>query len=183
MKTTGLLYIGQLCDHGCSATFSQHHLVIKNKRATKILVGHRNYSKSMRMVQLDEQAQPHTTLPLTCNAIMLSDTPKKDLAQFHHASLGSPVPSTLLAAIDAGFLSSFPRITTQLVNKHLPKSIQTGKGHMDQERKTYNQQNGIKPNHFLPSTQIMFSLPHHHLHAPTCSSVPSSRRLKIFTLI
>ena len=27
MKTTVLLSIGQLCDHGCSATFSQHHLV------------------------------------------------------------------------------------------------------------------------------------------------------------
>ena len=40
MKTTGLLSIGQLCYHGCSATFSQHHLVIKNKRATTILVGH-----------------------------------------------------------------------------------------------------------------------------------------------
>ena len=85
----------------------------------------------MWMVQLDEQAQPHTTLPLACNAIMLSDTTKKDLAQFHHASLGSPVPYTLLAAIDAGFLSSFPGLPTQIVKKHLPKSIQTGKGHME----------------------------------------------------
>ena len=92
MKTTGLLSIGQLCDHECSATFYQHHLVIKNKRATTILVGHQNYSNVMWMVQLGEHARPHTTLPLTCNTIMLSDTTKKDLAQFHHASFGSPVP-------------------------------------------------------------------------------------------
>ena len=142
MKTTGLLYIGQLCDHVFSATFSQHHLVIKNKRETTILVGHRNSSNGMWVVQLGEQAQPHTTLPPTCNAIMLSDTIKKDLAQFHHASLGSPVPSSLLKAIDAGFLSSFPGLTTQLVKKHPPKSIQTGKGHMDQERK--NLQRGCR---------------------------------------
>ena len=104
MKTTGLLSIDQLCDHGCSATFSQHHLVIKNKRATTILVGHQNSSNSMWMVQLDKQAQPHTTLPITCNVIMISDTIKKDLTQFHHASLGSPVPSTILAEIDASTL-------------------------------------------------------------------------------
>ena len=122
IKTTGLLSIGQLCDHGCSATFSQHHLVIKNKRATKILVGHQNSSNGMWMVQLDKQAQPHTKLPLTCNTIMLSDTTKKYLAHFHHASLGSPFPSTLLKAIDAGFLSFFPGLTTQLVKNTSPRA-------------------------------------------------------------
>ena len=76
----------------------------------------------MWMVQLGEQAQPHTMLPLTCNAIMLSDTTKKDFAQFHHASLGSPVLSTLLTEIDAGFLSYFPGLTTQLVKKTSPRA-------------------------------------------------------------
>ena len=52
----------------------------------------------MGMVQLGGQARPHPTVPPTCNAIMLSDTTKRDLAQFHHASLGSPVPSTLPTA-------------------------------------------------------------------------------------
>ena len=122
MKTTGLLSIGQLCGHGCSDTFSQHHLVIKNKQATTILVGHRNSSNGMWMVQLGGQARPHPTVPPTFNAIMLSDTTKKDLAQFHHASLGSPVPSTLLKAIDAGFLSSFPGLTPQLVKNTFPRA-------------------------------------------------------------
>ena len=182
MKTTGLLSIGQLCDHGCSATFSQHHLVIKNKRAITILVGHRNSSNGTWMVQLDEQAQPHTTLPLNCNTIMLSDTTKKDLAHFHHASLGSPVPSTLLAAIDAGFLLSFPGLTTQLVKNTSPRASRQARATWTRNVKTYNQQNGIKPTHLLPSTHIMFSLPHHHPHAPTCSSVPSSRPPKQCTL-
>ena len=104
----------------------------------------------MCMVQLGEQTRPHTTLPPTCNAIMLSDTTKKYLAQFHHASLGSPVPSTLFKAIDAGFLSSFPRLTTQLVKKHLPKSIQTGKVHMDQERKNLQSTKRSKANPIPP---------------------------------
>ena len=71
----------------------------------------------------------------TCNAIILSETTKKDLAQFHHAPLGFPVKSTFLNAIDAGFLASFPGLNKKLVTKHLPKSITSHCGHMDQERK------------------------------------------------
>ena len=104
----------------------------------------------MWMVQLGEQARPHTTLPPTCNAIMLNDTTKKDQAQFHHASLGSTVPSTLLKAIDVSFLSSFPGLTTQLVKKHLPKSIQTSKGDMDQERKNLQPTKWSKSNPLPP---------------------------------
>ena len=179
MKTTGLLSIVQLCDHGCSATFSQHHLVIKNKRATTILVGHRNSSNGMWMVQLGEQARPHTTLPPTCNAIILSDTTKKDLAQFHRALLGSPVPSTLLKTIVAGFLSSFPGHTTQLVKNTSPRASRQARATCTRSVKTYNQPNGVKPTHFLPSTHI----PRHHQHAPTFSSVPSLRPPTKFTLI
>ena len=88
----------------------------------------------MWLVDLDDNT-PTTSLLPTCNAIILSETTKKDLAQFHHASLGSPVTSTLLASIDAGFLASFPGLTKKLIKKHLPKSKQTSKGHLDQERK------------------------------------------------
>ena len=69
------------------------------------------------------------------NDIVLSDTTKKDIAQLHHASLGFPVQSTLVDAINHGFLSSFPRLTTKLVTNYLPKSEPSTKGHMDQEQK------------------------------------------------
>ena len=79
--------------------------------------------------------KPQTSLLPTCNAIILSETIKNDLGQFHHASIGSPVPSTLLYAIDVGFLASFPGLTEKLLKKHLQKKSQTCKGHMDQEQK------------------------------------------------
>ena len=133
MTTTGLLSIGQLCDHGCTATLSRHRIVIRNKSGAIIIVGHRRGPNSMWLVDLDDNT-PTTSLLPTCNAIILSETTKKDLAQFHHASLGSPVTSTLLSSIDAGFLASFPGLTKKLVKKHLPKSEHTSKGHLDQER-------------------------------------------------
>ena len=139
MSTTGLLSIGQLCDAGCIATFTKRKLIIRNKQSNVILEGHRipfgesKYTNGMWMVQLQRNKTPSSSCH-TSNAIVLADTTKKDLAKLHHAALGFPVPSTLLAAIDKGFLSTFPGLTKGLVRKHLPKSIQTGKGHLDQER-------------------------------------------------
>ena len=109
MNTTGLLSIGQLCDHDCTAKFSRRRLIIRNKDNKIILIGRRDpyITNGMWIVNLDDNA-PKQTMLNTCNAIILSDTTKKDLAQFHHASLGFPVKSTVIPAIDAGFLSSFP---------------------------------------------------------------------------
>ena len=58
-----------------------------------------------------------------------------DLALYHHATLGSPVTSTLLRAIRRGHLTTFPGLTINLISKHLPASIPTALGHQDQEAK------------------------------------------------
>ena len=60
------------------------------------------------------------------------------------------MPSTLIKAIDAGFLSSFLGLTPQLVKKHLPKSIHTGKGHMDRDRKNLQSTTRSKANPLPP---------------------------------
>ena len=53
---------------------------------------------------------------------------------YYHATLGSPAPSTLLRAIRRGHLTTFhTSLTTQLITKHLPKSLATVLGHQDQE--------------------------------------------------
>ena len=136
MKTSGLLSIGQLCDAGCTATFTQTTLTVKNKHGEVIITGHRNYIHGNKM-WIVHMTHDNPTMPAsnTCNAIVLSDTTKKDLATLHHASLGFPVKSTLINAIDRGFLSTFPGLNKKLVSKHLPKVETTVKGHLDQERK------------------------------------------------
>ena len=116
MTTTGLLSIGQLCDHGCTAIFSKRHLAISNAQQETIILGHRvpmwdaNYTNGMWMVNLPNINSPPPTLH-SANAIILADTTQRDLANLHHASLGSPVKSTLVDAIDSGFLSTFPGLT------------------------------------------------------------------------
>ena len=70
--------------------------------------------------------------PLRCQSVanaamsILSDT---TFVRFAHATLGSPCISSLLRALHAGYLDSFPRLTTQLVVQHPPHTIATAKGH------------------------------------------------------
>ena len=139
MKTTDLLSIGQLCEHGCTAIFYKRRLIICNEQDEIIIIGHmvpmgdNDYTNEMWMVNLNKNTPPSSVLHLS-NAIILANTTKKDLAKLNLASLGSPVKSTRVNAIDKGFLNTFPDLTKKLVNKHLPKLIQSCKGHMDQKR-------------------------------------------------
>jgi hypothetical protein len=47
----------------------------------------------------------------------------------------SPVIKTWTQAIDAGFFTTWPGLTSALVHKYLPKSVATAKGHPRQDRK------------------------------------------------
>ena len=59
---------------------------------------------------------------------------KADLVQYLHRAAFSPVVSTWTRAIDAGFFATWPGLTSDLVRKHLPKSLATAKGHLRQDR-------------------------------------------------
>ena len=59
---------------------------------------------------------------------------KADLVQYLHRCAFSPVMHTWTKAINAGFFATWPGLTSKLVLKHLPKSIATAKGHLQQDR-------------------------------------------------
>ena len=86
MKTTGLLSIGQLCDHVYTAIFYKHQLIIRNKQGDIIIIGHRvpmgdnDYMSGMWMVNIHQNIQPSSFLH-SSNAIILADTAKMDLAK------------------------------------------------------------------------------------------------------
>jgi hypothetical protein len=62
-------------------------------------------------------------------------TTKRDLIIYLHRAAFSPVVSTWTKAIDAGFFTTWPGLTSDLVRKHLPKSLATAKGHLKQSPK------------------------------------------------
>jgi hypothetical protein len=124
LKTGTLISLAQLCDDDCTALFTKYNVdIIKDDKV--IITGCRmdNGLWSIPIAPSSHQA----------NGILRLDKTKHDLACYHHATLGSPVTSTLLRAISRGHLATFPGLTINLISKHLPASIATALGHQDQE--------------------------------------------------
>ena len=74
---------------------------------------------------------------LQCTAMKknaFSMTTKADLAIYYHRAAWSPVPATFITAIQQGYFATWPGLTAALISKHLPKSINTAKGHMKLQR-------------------------------------------------
>jgi hypothetical protein len=69
------------------------------------------------------------------NAIICKDQTKVQLAQYLYGCCGSPVVLTWKQAIRNGNFISWTGINSLSIDKHLPKSIASAKGHLDQERK------------------------------------------------
>ena len=75
-------------------------------------------------------ALPSTPKQHHANSTIRCARYKNELANFYHAVTFSPAPSTFVRAIHRGHFSSWPGLTTSLINKHLTKSIATSKGHL-----------------------------------------------------
>ena len=122
-----LISLANLCDDDCIALFMKYDVTIHKNN--QVIINGKRLSNGLWSLPI--QPSP----PLQANGILCLDQTKSELAAFHHATLGSPVPSTLLRAIRRGHLVTFPGLTTNLISKHLPKSLATVLGHQDQEAK------------------------------------------------
>jgi hypothetical protein len=96
-------------------------------------------------------ATPAPKQAIACSAIERKT--KADLVTFLHAACFSPATSTFLRAVKAGYFATWPRLTPGLVTKHLPKSIASIKGHLDQQHKNVR---STKPTPPKPSTEPSF---------------------------
>ena len=128
LQTGTLVSLAQLCDDDCIALFTKHDVqIVKNN--TVLITGTRTPA-GLWSIPLDVPTLQHQA-----NGILRLDKSHAQLATYHHATLGSPASTTLLQAIRRGHLTTFPGLTSQLISKHLPKSIATTLGHQDQEAK------------------------------------------------
>ncbi|EEC45165.1 predicted protein [Phaeodactylum tricornutum CCAP 1055/1] len=122
-----LISIGQLCDDGCTATFSATRLEI-HRDTTLLLSGTRAPTTGLWHLDLTPAKPPATAHALVPN------TPLADRIAFVHASLFSPAISTWCQALDSGHLATFPALSSRQVRKYPPHSPAMVKGHLDQQR-------------------------------------------------
>jgi hypothetical protein len=124
LTSGSLISIGLLCDAGCTATLDKDKIVIHN--------GQLHVATGLRA------SNGLWHLPLTpkprANLSTLATQTARDRIAFLHAAAGYPVQSTWTQAIDKGFFATWPGLTTAAVTRHLPKSLVTALGHMDQTR-------------------------------------------------
>jgi hypothetical protein len=78
----------------------------------------------------------------------------QDRIAFYHAALFSPVLSTWTNAINAGYLDSWPALTSKQVTQYAPRSEATVMGHMHAQRSNINSTKATTTPPILPpSTQ------------------------------
>jgi hypothetical protein len=124
--------MGQLCDAGCTVAFTATDVTIC-VNGDVVLIGKHTPDTKLWHLRLPIPT-PLSEPSHSAFAAVGSATPT-ELVAFAHAALFSPVLSTLLLALEKGFLNSFPVLTPALLRKYPPRSIAMVKGHLDQSRR------------------------------------------------
>ena len=127
---TSLISLGQLADDDCSILLNKRFLAVF-KHFKCILTGVRNPTDGLWDIPLHQPLQPATQ---RMNVIIPKNKQLSTMVQYIHATLFSPTKSTLLKAIAAGNLITWPGMTAENIRKHLPDTAATALGHLDQER-------------------------------------------------
>ena len=93
-----------------------------------------------------------------------------ELAQYLHASCGSPRATTFIKAINNGNFLTWPGLNASLIKKQLPKSLATAQGHLNQERKNLQSTKAATPatvrfnlkNKNLPTIPVKIKVENEH---------------------
>ena len=137
LKSGNLLSVGQYCNNNCSAHFYKTHMEIHNPKGLKIIEGPRDLSNDLWKIRVPISTPTSRTgksAGPTVNALICTRTPKSEFVRFIHLAIGAPTKNAITKAIKSNFLETIPFMTQQNVNKFLHKSIETQKGHQQQQR-------------------------------------------------
>jgi hypothetical protein len=127
-----LLYVGQMCDSGCSVMFTASNVTVTNGEAT-ILTGLRDKESSLWRVPL-EPATPLKIRREHSDHTVYEQKSIQGTITYLHACCFTPVADTWIKSIQNGHFATWPSVTVDNVRKYLFKSDATVKGHMNQIR-------------------------------------------------
>ena len=142
---------------GCIATFDQDKVVVMFDNHV-VLTGHRDYTTGMWQVQIPTNfaTNPlHATADLpgpnilqhAAHAAVAAESMPERIA-FLHACAGSPAISSFCTAIDAGYYTTWPDLTSARICQHLNEPpTATVQGHLDQQRRNLRPTKKPKANH------------------------------------
>ena len=139
-----LLSTGVLCDHGLKAVYTSYTVDFIDKDGTVILQGNRSPFSKLWMVNIcplpsrlrydSDTAKVSGTIsssysdPCAFAVITEATGTVQQIVDYYFATMGSCVPSTLIAALDAGYVK-LPGLSSQMIRRHPPKAIAIAQGH------------------------------------------------------
>jgi hypothetical protein len=135
-----LLSVGNLCDADYLVIFDKHEVRVMDNDLV-VMRGHRHAATGLWHVdtQSPRNSRHSPTAPaappIAYAGAAIGDPTSAELVAFAHATLFSPTLSTLEKALQNGYLTNFPGLTTQALRRHPPQSAPMVKGHLDQTRK------------------------------------------------
>ena len=131
-----LISIGTLCDNNCITVFDEKRVTIYEKLMGQIFIkGHKDPNTTLYMIIMAAplRAMKEKHIPDTLRANHVYETKsKQELTLFYHAACFSPTKRTFVDAIKRNAFAYCPGLTVELVNKYLPRTEATIKGHIIQ---------------------------------------------------
>jgi hypothetical protein len=127
-----LLSVGQMCDSGCSVTFTALNVMVTNGEST-ILTGLRDKDSSLWRVPL-EPALPLSFGQEHSAHNVYEQKSIQDTITYLYACCFIPVTDTWIKSIQNRHFATWPSVTVDNVRKYLFKYDATAKGHMNQIR-------------------------------------------------
>ena len=85
----------------------------------------------------DQEIKQQNKIDHRMNVILRKNQTHVQLTEYLHKACFSPTKTTFTKSIRRNNFLKMPGLKQELVNKHLPKSISTARGHMTSERKGF----------------------------------------------
>jgi hypothetical protein len=127
-----LLSVVQMCDSGCSVTFTATEVIFANGEST-ILTGLRDKDSSLWRAPLEPNIPLEIGREHSAHNVYEQKSIQATIT-YLHACCFSPVTDTWLKAIQNGHFATWQSVTVENVRKYLSKSDATSKVHMNQIR-------------------------------------------------
>ena len=136
-----LVSVADLCNEGLEAHFSKERLDISDGQNTLLSIAKGPKDKFWNLPISCPEAPPMTGFSGSCDDSeqeeclgVIHNSLDAEFVSWWHAVLGSPPVSSLIKALEAGYLSGIPRLTAKIVRDNPPVVLATGLGHLDAKR-------------------------------------------------
>jgi len=140
---SALISVPKLADAGYTTVFSKAGAVIYDVYTTTIsasnppaLNDERCDHTGLWKLPLDDKTKETNGTPPTNEAInVIFDLPSAhQTLLWYHASAGFPIKESFIKAVRKGNYATWPKLTVTLINKYMPDSDETAKGHLKGQR-------------------------------------------------